>query len=208
MCKNLKKSLKIIGILGAITLTGCANKIGDSNNGQEETKRVESETTSMKEIDSTTDYGEEELGWVTHGGLSIYVSTAQKRQLTNNNEIIINQGGKLEDGCYIRFEKLKDYVSYKDVKKDKLWGNWFINMSDGELVEYVDGDVGRSIYYMDERIPFGETETTSEPIEIRHYYNVVWGTDESDVVAILSFPYEYDKEDVDKVIAKIKVKKA
>ena len=35
MCKNLKKSLKIIGILGAITLTGCANKIGDSNNGQE-----------------------------------------------------------------------------------------------------------------------------------------------------------------------------
>lgn len=208
MCKNLKKSLKIIGILGAITLTGCANKIGDSNNGQEETKRIESETTSMKEIESTTDYGEEELGWVTHGGLSIYVSKAQKRQLTNNNEIIINQGGKLEDGCYISFEKLKDYVSYKDVKKDKLWGNWFINMSDGELVEYVDGDVGRSIYYMDERIPFGETETTSEPIEIRHYYNVVWGTDESDVVAILSFPYEYDKEDVDKVIAKIKVKKA
>ena len=208
MCKNLKKSLKIIGILGAITLTGCANKIGDSNNGQEETKRIESETTSMKEIESTTDYGEEELGWVTHGGLSIYVSKAQKRQLTNNNEIIINQGGKLEDGGYISFEKLKDYVSYKDVKKDKLWGNWFINMSDGELVEYVDGDVGRSIYYMDERIPFGETETTSEPIEIRHYYNVVWGTDESDVVAILSFPYEYDKEDVDKVIAKIKVKKA
>ena len=108
MCKNLKKSLKIIGILGAITLTGCANKIGDSNNGQEETKRIESETTSMKESDSTTDYGEEELGWVTHGDLSIYVSKAQKRQLTNNNEIIINQGGKLEDGCYIRFEKLKN----------------------------------------------------------------------------------------------------
>lgn len=111
-----------------------------------------------------------------------------------------------EDGYNLEFCYLdENLVSYKNVKKAENWADWHMGLSDGKLVEYIDGKVGVSIYLCDERIPMGTTENQTENAQTRQYYRVIYGNDESEVVAEILFPYGFTKSDVDEVLSTIHV---
>ena len=118
--------------------------------------------------------------------------------------IHLKPGVILEDGYNLEFCYLNEnLVSYKNVKKAENWADWYMDLSDGKLVEYIDGKVGVSIYLCDERIPMGTTENQTENAQTRQYYRVIYGNDESEVVAEILFPYGFTKSDVDEVLSTI-----
>ena len=177
----MKKSFLLLIVLVACMLTACTK----TNSSKSDTK---SETITYKEY-------------------TVQFDGVTKEQIEYVNvvpEVHLKKGKLYEEGYNFSFETLlTDLVSYKDVKKAQNWADWHIGLTDGKLVGYTDGAVGVSTYLCDERISMGEEKPDGE---IRQFYRVVWGSEDSTTIAMIDFPYGYSKEDVNKVISNIHVK--
>ncbi len=184
--------------------SGNGTDIAGETQFETETEYADTEPTTVEAPDALA-------GWLDFEPFSIYVEGLKKSRYVSKEDygpyIVMKEGEYMEEGYEIDTNSLimKDYDSVKDAKN---WIDWHLDLSDGKLVEYLDGEVGRSIYLMDERIPMGVTETMEESIKCRNYYRVMWGTKGSDKVIQLDFPYDYTKDRVDEVLSKIRVKKS
>lgn len=105
----------------------------------------------------------------------------------------------------IDFWKLNNNVApYSELKTEEQVYPWHIGMCDGVLEEYRHGKVGRTIYCMKERIPFGALEFEPDRVP-RKFYRVIWGHDDCDAVLYVDFPYDWTRDQVDEVLDKIHV---
>ncbi len=154
------------------------------------------------DVHETTDSltaGSEELKSVDYGGWHIWADEQPEYEYIYDESKLRMKNNAADEEVELTYRSLVySNESYDELKEGKLY-KWGITQADGVLEEYIDGDVGISVYRYTEELT-AESETQSG-----EGYLIIYGTSRSDMVWYMFMPIGMSREEVDTFIEDIHV---
>lgn len=192
-------------MIGVILLSGCSRKNFEaettisSSQTDVETSTAEQISESLTETYESTNESQAETEKVTENGKKINYNgwhvwadeLQDYKYIYDNAMLMIKKNNSDETFNLVAYELTYVNYSYDELKESEDMSKWQITMADCTFEEYIDGEVGTTVYKYEEKIG---VESDKQP---REGYVLIYGTSGCDTVWYIFMPLDMNKEDVD-----------